>query len=148
MKPQDCRTITVLHGLAKARGARGRGDRCEPVSSLACGLQRQDQGACRRSLSTGEDAVAEQFVELAGEYDLSRKAEVGALFESLEGNEPLVIDLAKVTYLDSTLLNELSVLRRRNHERQITLRGANANIRRILNLVNFGALFRIADGES
>jgi anti-anti-sigma factor len=92
--------------------------------------------------------VAEQFVELAGEYDLSRKAEVGALFDSLEGNEPLVIDLAKVTYLDSTLLNELSVLRRRNNERQITLRGANANIRRILNLVNFGALFSIADGES
>jgi anti-anti-sigma factor len=96
----------------------------------------------------GEDAVAEVCVELSGEYDLSRKQELALLFESLEGNEPVVIDLAKVSYLDSTMLNELSIFRSRNPERQITLRGANQNIRRILRLVNFDSLFNVAEAES
>lgn len=92
--------------------------------------------------------MAEQCVELSGEYDLSRKAELASLFESLAGDDPVVIDLAKVSYLDSTMLNELSLFRLRNQERQITLRGANENIRRILRLVKFDTLFRVTDGES
>ncbi|MGB6517172.1 MAG: STAS domain-containing protein [Candidatus Cybelea sp.] len=97
---------------------------------------------------TGDDLVAEICVELSGEYDLSRKQELALLFESLEGNDPVVIDLAKVSYLDSTMLNELSIFRSRNPERQITLRGANQNIRRILRLVNFDSLFNVTEAES
>ncbi|MGA9944159.1 MAG: STAS domain-containing protein [Candidatus Cybelea sp.] len=97
---------------------------------------------------TGDDLVAEICVELSGEYDLSRKQELALLFESLEGNDPVVIDLAKVSYLDSTMLNELSIFRSRNPERQIALRGANQNIRRILRLVNFDSLFNVTEAES
>lgn len=97
---------------------------------------------------TGDDLVAEICVELSGEYDLSRKQELALLFESLEGNDPVVIDLAKVSYLDSTMLNELSIFRSRNPERQITLRGANQNIRRILRLVNFDSLFNVTEAQS
>ncbi|MFZ0031081.1 MAG: STAS domain-containing protein [Candidatus Cybelea sp.] len=92
--------------------------------------------------------MAEICVELSGEYDLSRKQELALLFESLEGNDPVVIDLANVSYLDSTMLNELSIFRSRNPERQITLRGANQNIRRILRLVNFDSLFNVTEAQS
>jgi HptB-dependent secretion and biofilm anti anti-sigma factor len=97
---------------------------------------------------TGDDAVAEVCVELSGEYDLNRKHELALIFESLEGDDPIVIDLAKVSYLDSTMLNELSILRSRNQARQITLRGASENIRRILRLVNFDTLFNVTEAES
>ncbi len=97
---------------------------------------------------TGDDAVSEVCVELSGEYDLSRRQELALLFESLQGDDPVVIDLAKVSYLDSTMLNELSIFRSRNRERQITLRGANENIRRILRLVDFDSLFNVTEAES
>ncbi|MGA8099208.1 MAG: STAS domain-containing protein [Candidatus Cybelea sp.] len=97
---------------------------------------------------TGDDAVSEVCVELSGEYDLRRRQELALLFESLQGDDPVVIDLAKVSYLDSTMLNELSIFRSRNRERQITLRGANENIRRILRLVDFDSLFNVTEAES
>jgi anti-anti-sigma factor len=97
---------------------------------------------------SGENLVAEVCVELSGDYDISRKRELALLFESLDGDDPVVIDLAKVSYLDSTMLNELSIFRSRNRERQITLRGANPNVRRILRLVNFDSLFNVAETQS
>jgi len=87
--------------------------------------------------------MEEQRIVLAGEYDLTRKEELGVLFGSLEGSEPLVIDIEKVTYVDSTALGELSALRNRHPRRRITLSGASPNIRRILSLVNFESVFHI-----
>jgi anti-anti-sigma factor len=86
---------------------------------------------------------AELRVELDGEYDISRRQELMSLFASLDGNDPIVIDMAKVSYIDSTILHELSILRARDHERPITLFGANANVRRILQFVSFDRVFEI-----
>jgi anti-anti-sigma factor len=92
--------------------------------------------------------MAELHIALDGEYDVTRKQELGSLLESLEGSDPLVIDVTKVTYVDSTALRELSALRLRNPARPITLLGANGNVRRIFQLVSFDRVFDIPDSGS
>jgi anti-anti-sigma factor len=87
--------------------------------------------------------MAETRIELDGEYDLSRKEELSSLFAALDGDGPVVIDMARVSYIDSTILKELSTLRLHQPEREITLAGANSNVKRILRLVSFDSLFRI-----
>lgn len=82
-------------------------------------------------------------VSLDGEYDLTRKDEIAALFDSLDGDGAVLIDLSNVTYLDSTVLHELARLRTRNEGRTISLAGANEHIRRIFRVVGFEALFDI-----
>ncbi len=84
-------------------------------------------------------------VELSGEYDLSRKGQVAALFGALRADGPVTIDLAKVTYIDSTFLHELAALRFRLKGQSITLTGASASVKRILRLVKFEQLFVLAD---
>jgi anti-anti-sigma factor len=87
--------------------------------------------------------MAERRIELDGEYDLSRKEELVSLFASLDGDGSIVIDMANVSYIDSTILHELSILRNHHRDREITLTGANSNVKRILHLVNFERLFGI-----
>jgi anti-anti-sigma factor len=84
-------------------------------------------------------------IEFDGEYDLSQREQIAALFDGLGADGPVIIDLTKVTYIDSTFLHELAALRLRFKERSITLTGANANIKRILKVVKFDRLFALAD---
>lgn len=85
-------------------------------------------------------------VVLEGEYDLTRKLELAALFSKLDTGGPLVIDLSAVTYLDSTVLRELAELRLRCPH-SITLVGPSKNIRRILELAQFDRLFPISERD-
>lgn len=82
-------------------------------------------------------------VTLKGEYDLARLSEIAALFDSLDDDGSVLIDLAEVTYLDSTVLKELARLRLRDENRVISLAGANSNIRRLLKIVGFEEIFDI-----
>jgi anti-anti-sigma factor len=84
-------------------------------------------------------------VELEGEYDLSQREQIAALFGSLRADGPVNIDLTKVTFIDSTFLHLLATLRFRLKDQSITLTGATPNIRRILKLVRFEQLFILAD---
>lgn len=84
-------------------------------------------------------------IELEGEYDVARRSEVVSIFKSVPSGEPVVIDLTKVTYLDSLFMQELVLLNRRLGELPITLVGANPNIRRLLQIVGFDQLFQLAD---
>lgn len=83
-------------------------------------------------------------LSLEGEYDLARRDEIARLFDLLDG-DGAVIDLTNVTYLDSTILNELARLRRHGADRSVLLTGANAHIRRLFKVVRFDELFDIAD---
>lgn len=78
-------------------------------------------------------------VRLAGELDLSNVSSLRAKLASIDG--PAVVDLSDVTYLDSTALNELAVLRRRVGN--VALVVGSPNIRRTLEIVGFGRSFRI-----
>jgi anti-anti-sigma factor len=84
-------------------------------------------------------------IELEGEYDLSKREQIAALFGSLPADGPVVIDLTKVTFIDSTFLHLLGAMRLRFKEQSITLAGASPNIKRVLTLVKFERLFILVD---
>lgn len=84
-------------------------------------------------------------IVLEGEYDLTRKQEVESLFATLNGDKPLIIDVATVTYMDATILHQLGTLRLRNARRPIRLARANTNIRRVLHIVGFDQIFDMTD---
>jgi anti-anti-sigma factor len=81
-------------------------------------------------------------VELEGEYDLARKDEIAKEFGSIDGESTVIVDLSKVTYLDSTLLREIALLRVKKLDRHITLVGASENLRRLFKIAG---LDRIID---
>lgn len=87
-------------------------------------------------------------VELYGEYDLSRKEELADALASLSGEKPVVLDLTRVSYVDSSFLNELGMLRARLAESAITLHGVSPQLRRVLSLMRFDTLFDIVDRPS
>lgn len=84
-------------------------------------------------------------LELDGEYDLTRRDELTFLFAAIPDNAPAVIDLSRVSYVDSTFLHVLASLHFRLKAHGVTLTGANASIRRLLSIVKFDQLFSIAD---
>lgn len=81
-------------------------------------------------------------IELVGEYDLSQKAEIAALFGALAPDGPATIDMSQVSYVDSNFLVELLKLRKRLVH-PITLLVRSEHIRRVLRIVNFEHLFEI-----
>jgi anti-anti-sigma factor len=84
-------------------------------------------------------------VRLTGEYDIARREELARLFQSIDGQRPLVIDMSDVSYVDSTFLNELANLRLSDKGRSITISGANEHIARLLKTVSFDQLFKILE---
>ncbi len=78
-------------------------------------------------------------VRLAGELDLSNVSSLRLKLAAIDG--PAVVDLSEVTYLDSTALNELALLRRRVGS--VALVVGSANVRRTLEIVGFNTSFRI-----
>jgi anti-anti-sigma factor len=84
-------------------------------------------------------------VRLAGEYDIARREELARLFQSIDGEHPLVIDMSDVSYVDSTFLNELANLRLSDKGRSITISGVNEHIARLLKTVSFDQLFKILE---
>lgn len=92
-------------------------------------------------------SLEENRLELEGEWDLDRRAELDSLFARLRPGTQAVIDMRRLTYLDSTVLNKLAALQQRL-DCQITLLGPSPQIYRILCLVSFDKLFRIVKVSS
>lgn len=80
-------------------------------------------------------------ITLSGEYDVARKGELSAAFAAVVNGAPVTIDLAEVTYIDSTFLNELASLRLRMEHRPIILVGAAPNILRLFALTKLDRFF-------
>jgi anti-anti-sigma factor len=94
-------------------------------------------------MELGPAASPNHIVRLTGEYDLTRRDELAAIFSKLDGDGEIVIDMGDVTYVDSTVLRELAALRLRDQERSVFLRGVRAPIRHILSIVGFDRIFTI-----
>lgn len=88
---------------------------------------------------------ATRRIDLVGEYDLNQKQELAALFRALAPDGPAVIDLTNVTYMDSTVLNELVKLRDRFKAQTVTLLVRSKNIVRLLQTVKFDKLFEVVE---
>jgi|GEM_PF-2529123 anti-anti-sigma factor len=87
-------------------------------------------------------------LELVGEYDLGDKDTLAALFGALTPDGAVVIDMTKVTYIDSTFLHQIDALRLRLKKQRITLLGVNKWVRNILHLVDFDHLFQIVEAQA
>ncbi|MCB1772094.1 MAG: STAS domain-containing protein [Gammaproteobacteria bacterium] len=76
-------------------------------------------------------------------FDLNR--EFRKAYSQSPPGQPVTVDLSDSTYMDSAGLGMLIRLREHagNREDSVTLTGANDAIRTILNVANFGQLFRI-----
>ena len=82
-----------------------------------------------------------QEVVLQGEIDIHDGDRLRALFDACAEGKSVLVDLSRVTYLDSTALNELARLRRRCDDVVIVV--ASPQIERILEIVGFTTTFRI-----
>ena len=83
-------------------------------------------------------------ITLRGELDMSNVAEMRSSLADARG--PAVVDLSAVTYLDSTALYELGVLRKRVGN--VVLVAPSPHIRRTLEIVGFTKLFDIVDSRA
>jgi anti-anti-sigma factor len=82
-------------------------------------------------------------VILHGEYDLSRKAELASILSRLSFNEPILIDMTDVSFVDSTFLHELAILQSRCLGGAPVLVGVQPNVRRILRITGLDRHFTL-----
>ena len=79
-----------------------------------------------------------------GRFDFSMQQDFRAAYQKgLADARKIVVDLNSVTYLDSSALGMLLVLKKEVEARQgsVTLRGAREGVRRVLEVANFEKLF-------
>lgn len=83
-----------------------------------------------------------------GEYDLSHRDRIRVDLVPVREERNLVIDLAGVTYIDSTCIGELIALR--NHRAkanlpQITVVASHSSVLRLLRLLSLDTVFRLVE---
>jgi anti-anti-sigma factor len=88
-----------------------------------------------------------RHLQMVGEYDIADKDTLAALFGALAPDGAVVIDMTKVTYIDSTFLHQIHALRLRLKQHRVTLLGVNKQARHVLHLVNFDHLFQIVEAQ-
>jgi len=81
--------------------------------------------------------------KLSGEFDIDRRNEVNQLFNELNGDAPIVMHLQEVTYVDSSFLTELALLRNRLPSVDIALEGATPHLMRLFQVMHYDKLFRL-----
>jgi anti-anti-sigma factor len=86
-----------------------------------------------------------QAVKFSGALDMSSLAETKAVLRTIDG--PCEVDLAGVTFLDSTAITAFVEFARRIGPRKVRVRGATFQFRRILELVGLTHLFDMVDDQ-
>jgi HptB-dependent secretion and biofilm anti anti-sigma factor len=100
-------------------------------------------------MHTNTHIVADKAViSLQGRFDFSAHREFGTLCGTVLGSKDvreLEIDLGKVEYLDSSALGMLLLLRERaeNARKRVMLSNCRGAVKQVLDIANFGKLFRI-----
>ncbi|MCB1906380.1 MAG: STAS domain-containing protein [Rhodocyclaceae bacterium] len=98
------------------------------------------------SVHSNDDAAV---IRLAGRFDFNSHREFrDAVEKSLDGAvaKPIRVELGGVTYLDSSALGMLLMLRDKAKaaNRAVSLSGAQGNVKQVLDIANFGKLFSIS----
>jgi anti-anti-sigma factor len=109
--------------------------------SRAAGID--ERGLRAAAAYTIRDA-GEHVLRLEGELDLASAPELRKRFDEADG--PLVLDFARVTFIDSAVLKELLRARMELAERgvRLVLAGVPAPVRRLLDLTRTSELFENA----
>lgn len=97
----------------------------------------------RISLSTADNKAT---LTVHGDLTFDSNREFRETYQKIPENLPVIVDLSQAGYIDSAGLGML--LRLREHTSAggaaaVSLTGANGTIRSILEVANFGRLFRI-----
>jgi HptB-dependent secretion and biofilm anti anti-sigma factor len=84
-------------------------------------------------------------VTVDGRFDFTCHAEFRKAFTDAPKDTHFVIDLGKVTYMDSAALGMLLLLREKvsGDPTRVELRHTQGQPREVLNVANFGQLFRL-----
>lgn len=90
----------------------------------------------------------EAVVRLSGRFDFNAHRDFRAAYEPLIDSveaHSIVIDLSGVDYLDSSALGMLLILRDKaaNVKKTLSLANAQSSVKQVLNIANFGKLFKI-----
>lgn len=90
----------------------------------------------------------EALVKLSGRFDFNAHRDFRAAYEPLMDNAELqavTIDLGSVDYLDSSALGMLLMVRDKagTANKKLTLANAQAGVKQVLDIANFGKLFQI-----
>ena len=88
-------------------------------------------------------------LSLSGRFDFNAHRDFRSGYQSFIEDaaiKQIVIDFSKVTYLDSSALGMLLLLKQRADERKkpVALRNATDMVRKVLDIANFGRLFQIS----
>lgn len=86
-------------------------------------------------------------IAVKGRFDFQSHREFRhAYHPDVMGVSDVVVDLSDTDYLDSSALGMLLVLRKEAEKvsASVSLTGASPNVERVLQIANFGTLFRIA----
>ncbi|NNC55811.1 MAG: STAS domain-containing protein [Pseudomonadales bacterium] len=92
------------------------------------------------------DASNELVIQVAGRFDFSAHQDFRSAYEDLENTpQSYAVDMAQTTYLDSSALGMLLLLRDHagGDDASIRLINCNDDVRKILVISNFGRLFTI-----
>lgn len=96
---------------------------------------------------TKEGATA--VIALSGRFDFNTHRDFRGAYEVVVGEagvEKLVIDFAAVDYLDSSALGMLLMLRDKvaGAGKELALGNVRGNVKQVLDIANFGKLFKIS----
>ena len=96
--------------------------------------------------------MTEQNITLTGELDISNRPEITALFKSAEHADVVNIDMAAVTYIDSTALNSLITLQKsmieHGHTGTINILNPTPHVAHIFEICGLEKFFTIAKPTS
>src|SRR5690242_14410802 len=103
-----------------------------------------DERGLRPAAAYSISAAGEHVLRLEGELDLASAPELRKRFDEAEGS--LVVDFARVTFIDSAVLKELLRARAELAERDVplVLAGVPSPVRRLLDLTRTSELFEDA----
>jgi anti-anti-sigma factor len=93
--------------------------------------------------------VPNATIKLNGRFDFNTHRDFRAAYEPLIADaavKVITVDFAGVDYLDSSALGMLLMLRDKmgGVGKDVTLIGVQGNVKQVLDIANFGKLFRIA----
>ncbi len=89
------------------------------------------------------------ILKLNGRFDFNTHRDFRAAYEAVLTNsevKSLAVDFSGVDYLDSSALGMLLMLRDKmgGVNKEVSLTGVQGNVKQVLDIANFGKLFRIA----
>ncbi|MAF00836.1 STAS domain-containing protein [Herbaspirillum sp.] len=92
-----------------------------------------------------ENAGRELVIQIVGRFDFSAHQEFRDAYETSQNVAEYVVDLSGATYLDSSALGMLLLLRDHagGDSSTICIRNCNDDVRKILSISNFEQLFTI-----